>query len=82
MDKQFEKYQEEAYKGWKEFRYRNYPNAGEMIGSTNPSQEERNRFYELYMDYRIDKTNKRLVWATWALAIGTIILSILTLLLK
>lgn len=38
-------------------------------------QEEKNRFFLLYTAY----TNKQLVWATWVLAIATIILSALTL---
>lgn len=35
-----------------------------------------------YVAYRNELTTKRLVWATWFLAIGTILLSILTLTLK
>ncbi len=34
---------------------------------------------QLYTAYRIEKTNKWLVWATWLLAIATIILSGITL---
>jgi len=37
---------------------------------------------QLYTAYRMEKTNKRLVWATWILAISTIILSLVTLILK
>jgi len=33
----------------------------------------------LYNAYKTERTTKRLVWATWALAIGTLILSGLTL---
>lgn len=32
---------------------------------------------QLYTAYRIEKTNKRLVWATWILALSTIVLTIL-----
>ena len=60
----FEKYRNKADKKWFTHRY----TRGES------SQEERNRFYQLYMAYN---TNK-LVWATWGLAIGTLILSGLT----
>jgi len=38
-----------------------------------------NKTIQLYTAYRIEKTNKWLVWATWLLAIGTLILSGLTL---
>ncbi|MDO8623529.1 MAG: hypothetical protein Q7R52_04755 [archaeon] len=34
---------------------------------------------QLYTAYRIEKTNRWLVFATWVLAIGTLILSVLTL---
>ena len=33
---------------------------------------------QLFTAYRNERTTKRLVWATWALAIGTLILSGLT----
>lgn len=35
-----------------------------------------------YIAYRSEQQTKHLVWATWALAISTIILSIITLFLK
>lgn len=35
-----------------------------------------------YIQYRLWKENKSLVWATWFLAIATIILSVLTLYIK
>jgi len=37
---------------------------------------------EAYFTYKVIESNKSLVWATWVLAIATIILSILTLILK
>jgi hypothetical protein len=37
---------------------------------------------EAYFNYKIIESNKGLVWATWILAIATIILSILTLFIK
>jgi len=40
------------------------------------------RFLQMYASYKMEMTNRKLVWATWALAIGTIILSILTLFLR
>lgn len=39
-------------------------------------------FLPLYSTYIIEKQNKRLVWATWILAISTIILSVITLFFK
>ncbi len=62
----FESYKAKVDKKWQKFR-------GEI---SNPiAQEERNRFYQIYLAY----TNKQLVWATWVLAIATILLSALTL---
>lgn len=37
---------------------------------------------DLFNSYRIEKTNKQLVWATWGLAITTIILSVISLILR
>lgn len=37
---------------------------------------------QLYAAYRIERTNKMLVWATWFLAIATIILSTISLFLR
>jgi len=36
----------------------------------------------LFTNYRTEKTTKRLVWATWALAIGTLLLSGVTIYLQ
>ena len=33
----------------------------------------------LYTAYRTERTTKKLVWATWFLAVGTLILSMITL---
>ncbi len=65
----FESFKDKVDKKWKKYR-------SEV---TNPvAQEERNRFYQIYMAYY----NKQLVWATWALAIGTLLLSGITLYLQ
>lgn len=65
----FESYKNKVDRKWRKFR-------SEV---TNPvAQEERNRFYQIYIAY----TNKQLVIATWTLAIATIFLSILTLIMK
>lgn len=37
---------------------------------------------QLYTTYRIEKTNQKLVWATWFLAITTIILITISLFIK
>lgn len=37
---------------------------------------------EAYFTYKITESNRSLVWATWILAISTVILSVLTLLIK
>ena len=41
-----------------------------------------NNTIQLYTAYKMEKTNKSLVWATWILAISTIILSLVTLIFK
>ena len=64
----FEKFRRKSDKLWFEHRNRLPHQPGEA------PQEERDRFYALYMAY----SSKKLVLATWALAIGTLILSALT----
>jgi CHASE3 domain sensor protein len=65
----FETYKKKADEKWQKLR---------QSHQEPMAQQERDRFYQLYASY----TNKQLVWATWFLAIATIILSILTILLK
>jgi len=66
----FEDYKKNADKEWHNFR-------DKVLVTV--AQEERNRTYQLYMNWTMQETNKKLVWATWALAVGTLILSGLTL---
>jgi hypothetical protein len=65
----FESYRKEADKKW--FKYRE-----KMTASV--AQQERDRFYQLFTAY----TNKQLVRVTWILAVATILLSVITLILK
>ena len=44
--------------------------------------ETENRIVNVWMVYQTIETNKKLVWATWFLAIVTILLSIISLTLK
>ena len=60
----FESYKAKVDKKWQKFR-------GEITNTV--TQEERNRFYQIYMAY----TNKQLVYATWVLVGVTILLSAL-----
>jgi len=50
-----------------------------FYGQCNPEEKE---LHQLYIHYKTSQWTKKLVWATWALAIATIILSILTFILK
>lgn len=65
----FEEYKKNADREWRNFRNKQR----ETI-----SQQERDRFYQLYINWDMQKTNRRLVWATWILAIATIIFALLT----
>ena len=68
----FEEYRENADEEWKKFR--------ENVPQT-VSQQERDRFYQSYINWDIQETNKKLVVATWFLVIVNVILSFLTLFL-
>jgi len=46
------------------------------------SQQERDRFHELYINWNMQETNRKLVRATWFLAIATSILSLIALYLQ
>lgn len=61
----FDWYRKRADEAWEKFR----------SSKDKASQQERDRFYQLYVSYSI-------VVATWSLAITTIILSLLTLSMK
>jgi len=60
----YEKFKKEAY---------------DLSLEAHKTEETERRIVNAWMAYQTIETNKRLVWATWALAIATIILSGLTL---
>lgn len=62
----FEEYKQEVDNKWDKYRYGK---------SASLSQQERDRFYMLYVAY----VNKQMLIATWVLAIATIIFTGLTL---
>lgn len=63
----FEKYFKKVNEKWEEYR--------NSIPREKIKQQKRDRFYQIYMNYSLVKV-------TWILAIATILLSVLTLILK
>lgn len=65
----FEEYRKNADKEWWIFR--------KSIKAKVP-QQVRDRFYQLYINWNMQETNRKLVVATWCLVIVTLLLSLLT----
>jgi len=65
----FSKFKNSVDEGWK--RHRNKYNK-------RLSQQERDRYYQLYANWSLLETNKNLVYVTWMLAIATLFLALLS----
>lgn len=70
---EFKEYREKADEGWYKFR---------NVKSGKVPQQERDRFYQLYINWNMQETNRKLVLVTCFLAIATLILSGLTIYLQ
>ncbi len=55
---------------------------GDMDGKRIKESDLHRLFLQNYIAFRSEKINRKLVWATWALAIATIILAIITFIIR
>jgi hypothetical protein len=82
MEKNFEKWLEDFNSAFSDslINYAKYRGGLKMKDNTMLIPEGlEDKTVQLYAAYKNERTTKNLVWATWFLAIGTLILSILTL---
>jgi len=80
----FKKWLEDYEKAFAESVMKNAEKQGLKLRGTTviiPSHLDKES-RELFTAYRIERTNRRLVWATWGLAIATIILAIISIIIK
>lgn len=77
-DKQFKKWLRE----YKQVSKPIYEKIVEAQHNRLPPENLDSNLLQHYLTYRINKSNKSLVWATWFLAIATIVLIMISLFVK